>query len=83
LEIVGIHTQSSKEKVRDFVKQQEIPYRVAVDKAGEGKQSVTIGRYDVDSYPDYYMIDRKGILRFADLSNGDVDKAVEKLLAEE
>ncbi len=84
LEIVAIHTQGSKDKVRDFVKEQEIPYRVAVDKADEkgGKESVTIGRHIVDSYPDYYLIDRKGVLRYADLANGEVDKAVEKLLAE-
>ena len=58
---------------------------MAVDKADpkqEGK-SLTIGkRYRVDSYPDYYLIDRKGILRYADIANAEIDRAIKKLLKE-
>ncbi len=35
-----------------------------------------------DSYPDYYLVDRKGKLRFADLANAELDRAVEMLLKE-
>ena len=38
--------------------------------------------YGGNSYPDYFVIDRKGNLRFADLANAELDKAVELLLAE-
>ena len=85
LEIVAIHTQGSKEKAAEFVKEKGIPYRVAIDREDPEKRgkSITIGKtYRVDSFPDYYVIDRKGVLRFADLSNKEVDRAIEELLKE-
>ncbi len=85
LEIVGIHTQGAKAKARDFVAEQKIPYRVAIDKADptqRGKSITIKSLYRVDSYPDYYLIDRNGTLRFADLANSEVDRAVELLLKE-
>lgn len=82
LVIVGVHTVKAAEKAADFVRDQEIPYAVAIDRdVGEGK-GATGKTYLVDSYPDYYLVDRKGNLRFADLANGEVDRAVEALLAE-
>jgi hypothetical protein len=80
--IVAIHTQSAKDRAPAFVREQGLPYLVAVDKAGEGGREVTIGKYRVDSYPDYYLVDRKGALRFADLANREVERAIEHLLAE-
>ena len=35
-----------------------------------------------DSFPDYYLIDQKGNLRWGDVVNGDVEKGIELLLAE-
>lgn len=62
--------------MRPFVKEQGIPYPVAVDKG------TTTESFRVDSYPDYYLIDRAGKLRVADLANRDLDRAVKVLLAE-
>jgi hypothetical protein len=45
--------------------------------------NVTKIAYQVDSYPDYYLIDRKGNLRIADCANGKVEDAVKLLIAEE
>jgi hypothetical protein len=36
----------------------------------------------VNSFPDYYVIDRKGNLRWADMANKDVEKAIQLLLKE-
>ncbi len=38
--------------------------------------------YKANSYPDYYIIDRNGVLRWADIVNRDVEKAIKYLLAE-
>ena len=38
--------------------------------------------FKCDSFPDYVIIDRKGITRVVDLANADVEKAVKMLLAE-
>ena len=60
-----------------YVEEQGIGYPVAID-----IEEKTVSAYAVDSYPDYYLIDRAGKLRFADLANKELDSAVEMLLAE-
>jgi len=61
----------------DFVAKNGIDWPVAADVRGE-----TVAAFLVDSYPDYYLIDRAGRLRVADLANGELDRAVQSLLDE-
>lgn len=61
-----------------FAEEQGIDYPIAIDVEDRTKKA-----FRVDSFPDYYLIDRAGNLRVADLANGDLDRAVEVLLAEE
>lgn len=74
--IIGVCNQRGAEKMSATVKKYAIEYPVAVD-AG------TNASYKVSSYPDYYVIDRRGILRWADVANNDVEKAIEILLREQ
>jgi hypothetical protein len=73
-----VHTTSGGEKMEAFVKEQGVSYPVCIDKDNGTKKA-----YAVDSYPDYYLIDRAGKLRFADLANGELERAVKLLVAEE
>jgi thiol-disulfide isomerase/thioredoxin len=77
LVVIGVHTASQGEKMAEYVKQEALPWPVAVD--AEGK---TVASFHVDSFPDYYLIDRAGNLRVADLANGELDRAVIALLKE-
>lgn len=77
LVVIGIHTTNQGEKMPAFAKEQQLPWPIAVD-----IDSKTVKAWGVDSYPDYYLIDRAGNLRVADLQNGDLDRAVEALLKE-
>lgn len=61
----------------DFAKQRGIDYPIAID---VDKQ--TTRAFAVDSFPDYYLIDRMGNLRVADLANSDLERVVKVLLAE-
>ena len=70
LVVIGIHTTNDGEKAADFVTQEKLDWPIAVDVKNQ-----TTSAFRVDSYPDYYLIDRSGKLRVADLSNGDLDKA--------
>jgi thiol-disulfide isomerase/thioredoxin len=36
--------------------------------------------YAVDSFPDYYLVDREGVLRIKDCANGKLEEAIEALL---
>lgn len=77
LVILGIHTTGSADKMADFVKETGILYSVAADRGQK-----TVSAFKVDSYPDYYVIDRAGKLRFADLANSELDRAIGVLLKE-
>ncbi|MGI9243015.1 MAG: peroxiredoxin family protein [Verrucomicrobiales bacterium] len=77
LVIIGVHSKNGGDKMPAFVKDKGIDYAVAHD--SEGK---TMKAFGGNSYPDYFVIDREGILRFADLANAELEKAVEQLLAE-
>ncbi len=77
LVLIGVHTKGSGEKMAAYAKQAKIDFPIAVDTDGK-----TIAAYKVDSYPDYYLIDKFGRLRVADLANSDLERAVKVLLAE-
>jgi thiol-disulfide isomerase/thioredoxin len=77
LVIIGVHTTNQGDRMAEFVKEQGISWPVAVDIDGK-----TVKAFRVDSFPDYYLIDRAGKLRVADLANADLDRAVQILLKE-
>ena len=74
--IIGVCAKRGAEKMADTVKQRGIKYPVAEDTG-------TIASYKANSYPDYYIIDRNGALRWADIANRDVEKAIKILLEEQ
>jgi len=73
--IIGVCHQRGAEKMEATAEDKGIKYPIAVDKG-------TNEAYKANSFPDYYIIDRKGNLRWADIVNRDVEKAIEHLLAE-
>lgn len=80
LTIVAVHTTNSADNAPAFIAQQEIGYIVGYDDANK-----TVSAYKVDSYPDIYLVDHTGVLRYADAANGDwanITNAVTQLLAE-
>jgi hypothetical protein len=72
-----VHTTNGAEKMAAFVESAGIGYPVAAD-----VDKRTVAAFKVDSYPDYYLIDRAGNLRVADLANGDLERVLKVLLAE-
>lgn len=84
LVIVAVHTPWGADNLEAYVRTKKIAYPVALDTPmeGEADRGRTLAAYQVDSFPDYYLVDRKGILRYADVLNADVDRAIAQLLAE-
>lgn len=74
---IGVCAMNGAEKMAATAKGKGIAYPIAADDGG-----ATVKAYHVNSYPDYYIIDRKGNVRWADLANMDVEKAIELLLKE-
>jgi thiol-disulfide isomerase/thioredoxin len=74
--IAACHPQHV-EHMAEVVAQRSIRYPVCADRTGQ-----IIRAYDVDSYPDYYLIDRAGRLRIADCRADALEQAIEAFLAE-
>ncbi len=62
----------------DFVTKEKIPYPVAIDTEGKTHEA-----FAVDSHPDYYVIDKSGRVRIADMANAELDRVIEILLKEQ
>jgi thiol-disulfide isomerase/thioredoxin len=77
LEVIGVHTTNAGDRMAAYVEESQLPWPVALDIEGQ-----TVDAFAVDSFPDYYLIDRAGNLRVADLQNAQVDAAIELLLKE-
>jgi hypothetical protein len=60
-----------------YVKEQGFTWPMACD-----VDKKTVEAWYVDSYPDLYLIDRKGCLRVADLYQDDLERAVNELVTE-
>ena len=75
--IIGVCHPRGVEKMQQVVEEHGIAYPVCADADGK------IGKaYMVNSYPDYYFIDRAGKLRIIDCNNANVEDAIKALLAE-
>ncbi len=61
----------------DLIRSLDIPYPVAVDNRG-----LTERAYYVDSHPDFFIIDRSGRVRIADLMDFELERAIELVLSE-
>ena len=72
---IGVCAKSGSEKMAAKVNEHGIKYPVAIDAGANAA-------YRANSFPDYYLIDRSGVLRWADIVNSDVEKAIGILLKE-
>lgn len=77
LVVIGVHTTNGSEEMAKYVQDEALPWPTAID-----VEKGTVTAFKVDSYPDYYIIDKAGNLRVADLANAEVDRVVEALLKE-
>ncbi|MEN9358871.1 MAG: hypothetical protein RL095_406 [Verrucomicrobiota bacterium] len=72
--VIGVCHAQGGESMAAVVKDKGIKYPVCVD---NGKTNET---YQVNGYPDYYLISPDGKLFIADINNKDVDAVLEALL---
>ena len=75
---IGVCAPNGGEKMAQTVKEKKIEYPVALD-----DNAATFKAFLADSYPDYYVIDRKGNLLWGDIQNNDIEHAIELALKNE
>ncbi len=77
--LVGINSDGTADVLRKILKEREINWRQAVDESTEGPLA---SRWNVSGWPTIYVLDAKGVIRYRDVREKDMDDAVDTLLAE-
>jgi hypothetical protein len=83
--LIGINSdqpkkgQKADERVREILKEQGITWRQAIDGSTSGPLATS---WNVGGWPTIYIIDAKGVIRFRDLRDKEMEEAVIKLLEE-
>ncbi|MFG0286325.1 MAG: peroxiredoxin family protein [Phycisphaerales bacterium JB039] len=77
LTVVGVHDPRGYEDVAAQLERRKITIPVALDAEGKFRKTLM-----ADQDPDFYVIDRAGRLRYADIATTSVDRAVRELIAE-
>jgi len=77
--LIGVNSDGGVEKLREILKQRELNWRQAVDGSTEGPWA---SQWNVSGWPTIYVLDAKGVIRYRDVREGEMDKAVDALLAE-
>jgi thiol-disulfide isomerase/thioredoxin len=78
LVVVGVHHTTGFDKAPDALAPRNADFLIAHDADGKFREGIKS-----DQDPDFYLIDRAGQLRFADIRTESVQAAVEQLLAED
>ncbi len=77
--LIGINSDGDAEKVKKILSEQGINWRQAIDDSTSGPWAT---KWGVQGWPTIYVLDHKGVIRFKDVRDADMDKAVDQLLEE-
>ena len=77
--VIGVCNKKGSDEMDNIVKTKNIQYPVAIDDEGDR----SINAFAVESLPTYFVIDKQGRLRFADIKRSRIDDAIEYLLSRE
>ena len=77
--LLGINSDGPAEKVREILAKEQITWRQAIDVTTSGPLAT---RWNVRGWPTIYVVDAKGVIRYKDVREEEMDHAVDTLLAE-
>jgi thioredoxin-like negative regulator of GroEL len=77
--LLSVNTDEGKETLRKSINSGEITWRCWCDGGSEGPIST---KWGVQSFPTVYVLDAEGVIRFKNVRDEQLDKAVERLLSE-
>ncbi len=79
-EIIGISMDSNKEKLETYLAKSKPEWNIAF--SGKGWADETRILYGINSIPSYWVVDKKGVLRYFGWLETEMEEVVKKLLAE-
>ena len=77
--LIGINSDGSRSALNKILKENKITWRHAVDGSTEGPLAT---RWNVHVWPTIYILDAKGVIRYRDLRDKQMEDAVNILLKE-
>ena len=78
LVIIGVHdAKRGADKMAAMARKEKINYPLSVDDGGKSTKT-----WNVQFWPSYFVIDRKGVIRAAGVAPDSVEKVVKKILAD-
>ncbi|MCP2519892.1 redoxin domain-containing protein [Candidatus Aminicenantes bacterium AC-335-B20] len=80
-DIIGISLDTDRKALEDFIKEKNIQWKISF--TGKGWDDDTAKLYNVNSIPSFWLVDKKGILRYFGLRGEKLRKAIFKLISEE
>lgn len=79
-EIIGISADKDIDDVIDFVEEEKIKWHISCSEKAQNDEVIKL--YGVNYFPSYFLIDKKGIVRYFDLPVDELIKQIESLLNE-
>jgi hypothetical protein len=76
--LLGINSDGDRKELKEVLKKEEITWRSWFD--GGSTHGPIASAWSVHAWPTIYVLDTKGIIRYYDVREGDLDKAVDSLL---
>jgi hypothetical protein len=77
--LLGINSDGDAERVKKILADRGITWRQAIDGGTDGPWAT---RWNVRGWPTIYVLDAKGVIRYRDVRDKDMDEAIAKLLEE-
>jgi hypothetical protein len=77
--LLGINSDADKEKLKKRMEEEEITWPSWWDQNTSGPIAT---KWNVSGWPTIYVLDHRGVIRFKDVRDEAMDKAVDALLAE-
>jgi len=77
--LIGINSDGESDVVKKILADNQITWRQAIDVSTSGKLA---SAWNVNGWPTIYVLDHKGVIRYRDVRDEEMEEAVMKLLAE-
>jgi hypothetical protein len=77
--LIGINSDGPVDTVKTILAENDITWRQAIDETTSGKWATA---WNVRGWPTIYVLDHNGVIRYRDVRDEEMDKAVDTLLAE-
>ena len=77
--LIGINSDGDRSVLKRIMKEQGITWHSAVDGSTSGPLATKL---NVSGWPTIYVLDAKGVIRYRDLRDEELEKAVDALLSE-